>query len=94
MNSLALFRFPLKVGHVPKRLAGVAIVGGLGIGLSGGIGEPGLLGSGDSSSGSLVLSGASSNSSSKGSVFFSSSGSSFNFPCATKGLIQTWKLGH
>ena len=31
MNSLAFFRLPLKVGHVPKRLVGVgadAIVGG------------------------------------------------------------------
>ena len=59
MNSLAFFRLPLKVGHVPKRLAGVgadAIVGGSGIGLSGGIGDPGSdsLDSGlfDSSSGS------------------------------------------
>ena len=42
MNSLAFFRLPLKVGHVPKRLVGVdAIVGGSGIGLSGGIGDPG-----------------------------------------------------
>jgi hypothetical protein len=34
MNSLALFCFPLKEGHVPKRLVGVgaAIVGGSGIG--------------------------------------------------------------
>ena len=77
MNSLAFFRLPLKVGHVPKRLVGVgvdAIVGGLGIGLSGGIGDPGsgslgsFSGSGsfDSSSGS----GASSNSASKGSTSF------------------------
>ena len=44
MNSLAFFRLPLKVGHVPKSLVGVgadAIVGGSGIGLSGGIGDPG-----------------------------------------------------
>ena len=44
MNSLAFFRLPLKVGHVPKRLVGVgvdAIVGGSGIGLSGGISDPG-----------------------------------------------------
>ena len=81
MNSLVFFRLPLKVGHVPKRLVGVgadAIVGGLGIGLSGGIGDPGgslgsFSGSGsfDSSSGS----GASSNSASKGSTsFFGGSG--------------------
>ena len=82
MNSLAFFHLPLKVGHVPKRLIGVgadAIVGGSGIGLSGGIGDPGsdsldsLFGSGsfDSSSGS----GASSNSASKGSTsFFGGSG--------------------
>jgi hypothetical protein len=52
MNSLALFRFPLKEGHVPKRLVGVdvAIVGGSGIGPPGGIGDPGLLGSVGSSS--------------------------------------------
>ena len=82
MNSLAFFHLPLKVGHVPKRLVGVgadAIVGGLGIGLSGGIGDPGsgslgsFSGSGlfDSSSGS----GASSNLASKGSTsFFGGSG--------------------
>ena len=82
MNSLAFFRLPLKVGHVPKRLVGVGadtIVGGLGIGLSSGIGDPGsgslgsFSGSGsfDSSSGS----GASSNSASKGSTsFFGGSG--------------------
>ena len=84
MNSLAFFHLPLKVGHVPKRLVGVgadAIVGGSGIGLSGGIGDPGsgslgsFSGSGsfDSSSGSG--SGASSNSASKGSTsFFGGSG--------------------
>ena len=84
MNSLAFFRLPLKVGHVPKRLVGVgadAIVGGSGIGLSGGIGDPGsgslgsFSGSGsfDSSSGSG--SGVSSNSASKGSTsFFGGSG--------------------
>ena len=82
MNSLAFFRLPLKVGHIPKRLVGVgagAIVSGLGIGLSGGIGDPGsgslssffASGSFDSSSGS----GASSNSASKGSTsFFGGSG--------------------
>src|SRR5580692_3111489 len=82
MNSLAFFHLPLKVGHVPKRLVGVgadAIVGGSGIGLSGGISDPGsgslgsFSGSGsfDSSSGS----GASSNSASKGSTsFFGGSG--------------------
>ena len=82
MNSLAFFRLPLKVGHVPRRLIGVgadAIVGGSGIGLSGGIGDPGsgslgsFSGSGsfDYSSGS----GASSNSASKGSTsFFGGSG--------------------
>ena len=77
MNSLAFFCLPLKVGHVPKRLVGVgvdAIVGGSGIGLSGGISDPGsgslgsFSGSGsfDSSSGS----GVSSNSASKGSTSF------------------------
>ena len=82
MNSLVFFHLPLKVGHVPKRLVGVsadAIVGGSGIGLSGGIGDPGsgslgsFSGSGsfDSSSGS----GVSSNSVSKGSTsFFGGSG--------------------
>ena len=84
MNSLAFFHFPLKVGHVPKSLVGVgadAIVGGSGIGLSGGISDPwsGSLGSlsgfglFDSSSGSG--SGASSNLASKGSTsFFGGSG--------------------
>ena len=92
MNSLAFFCLPLKVGHVPKRLVGVgadAIVGGSGIGLSGGISDPGsgslgsFSGSGsfDSSSGS----GASSNSALKGSTsFFGSSGGpgsgSLDFP--------------
>ena len=94
MNSLAFFRLPLKVGHVPKRLVGVgadAIVGGSGIGLSGGIGDPGSgsLGSFDSSSGSGSGSGASSNSASKGSTsFFGSSGGpgsdSLDFPSAMR----------
>jgi hypothetical protein len=95
MNSLALFRFPLKEGHVPKRLVGVsvAIVGGSGIGPPGGIGDPGLLGSGGSlrsSSGLSDFSGssASSNSSSKGSGFLCGSdgpgSNSFDFPCAIK----------
>ena len=106
MNSLAFFRLPLKVGHVPKRLVGVgadAIVGGSGIGLSGGIGDPGSgsLGSFDSSSGS----GASSNSVSKGSTsFFGGSGGpgsgSLDFSCVmrdnpVKGLntdLETWLL--
>ena len=93
MNSLAFFHLPLKVGHVPKRLVGVgadAIIGGSGIGLSGGIGDPGS-GSLDSSSGSGSFdssssgSGASSNSASKGSTsFFGSSGGpgsgSLDFP--------------
>ena len=81
MNSLAFFRLPLKVGHVPKRLVGVgadAIVGGSGIGLSGGIGDPGSgsLGSfsGSGSFNSSSGSGASSNLASKGSTsFFGSS---------------------
>jgi hypothetical protein len=104
MNSLALFHFPLKVGHVPKRLAGVAIVGGsTSIGESGGVGRSGSFNSFGSS---LDFSKASSNSSSKGSVFLScssgscGSGSSHNFPCATKdssakGLntdSETWSL--
>ena len=96
MNSLAFFHLPLKVGHVPKRLVGVgadAIVGGSGIGLSGGIGDPGssslgsFSGSGlfDSSSGS----GASSNLASKGSTsFFGGSGGpgsgSLDFPSAIR----------
>ena len=93
MNSLAFFHLPLKVGHVPKRLVGVgadAIIGGSGIGLSGGIGDPGS-GSLDSSSGSGSFdssssgSGASSNSASKGSTsFFGGSGGpgsgSLDFP--------------
>ena len=73
MNSLAFFRLPLKVGHVPRRLVSVgadAIVGGLGIALSGGIGDPGS-GSLGSFSGSSLFdsssgSGASSNLASKG----------------------------
>ena len=73
MNSLAFFRLPLKVGHVPRRLVGVgadASVGGSGIGLSGGIGDPG-----SGSLGSFSGSGASSNSVSKGSTsFFGGSG--------------------
>jgi hypothetical protein len=95
MNSLALFRFPLKEGHVHKRLVGVdvAIVGGLGIGPPGGIGDPGLLGSVGSlrsSSGSSDFSdfSASSNSSSNGSDFLYGSddpgSDSFDFPCAIK----------
>jgi hypothetical protein len=98
MNSLALFRFPLKEGHVPKRLVGVdvAIVGGSGIGPPGGIGDPGLLGS----VGSL----RSSNSSSNGSDFLYGSddlgSDSFDFPCVikdnpVKGLntdSETWSL--
>jgi hypothetical protein len=95
MNSLALFRFPLKEGHVPKRLVGVnvAIVGGSGIGPPGGIGDPGLLGSVGSlrsSSGSSDFSGssASSNSLSNGSDFLYGSddlgSDSFDFPCAIK----------
>ena len=93
MNSLAFFHLPLKVGHVPKRLVGVgadAIIGGSGIGLSGGISDPGS-GSLDSSSGSGSFdssssgSGASSNSASKGSTsFFGASGGpgsgSLDFP--------------
>jgi hypothetical protein len=107
MNSLALFRFPLKEGHVPKRLVGVdvAIVGGSGIGPPGGIGDPGLLGSVGSlrsSSGLSDFSGssASSNSSSNGSDFLCGSDDSFDFPCAikdnpVKGLntdSETWSL--
>ena len=104
MTSLALFRFPLKVGHDPKRLFGVAIVGGSVIGESGGIGDPGSSGESGTSSG---LSSASLNSSSKGSELLSCSGcssirsnSSRNFPCATKdssvkGLntdLEIWSL--
>ena len=50
MNSLAVFHFPLKEGHDPKRLVGagaVAIVGGPSGGLGSGVGSGGLgLGSG------------------------------------------------
>jgi hypothetical protein len=68
MNSLVLFRFPLKVGHVPKRLAGVAIVGGsISMGESGGVGGSGSF---DSFGSSLDFSNVSSNSLLKGSVFF------------------------
>jgi hypothetical protein len=97
MNSLALFRFPLKEGHVPKRLVGVdvAIVGGSGIhvGPPGGISDPGLLGSVGSlrsSSGLSDLSGSSvsSNSSLNGSDLLCGSdglgSDSFDFPCAIK----------
>jgi hypothetical protein len=95
MNSLVLFHFPLKEGHVPKRLVGVgvAIVGGSGIGPPGGIGDPGLLGSDGSlrsSSGLSDFSGssASSNSSSKGPGFLCGSdgpgSNSFDFPCVIK----------
>ena len=94
MNSLAFFCLPLKVGHVPKRLVTVgadAIVGGSGIGLSGGIGDPGsgslgsFSGSGSFNSSSGSGSGASSNSALKGSTsFFGSSGGpgsgSLDFP--------------
>ena len=97
MNSLAFFRLPLKVGHVPKRLVGVgadAIVGGSGIGLSGGIGDPGS-GSLGSSSGSGSFdssssgSGVSLNSASKGSTsFFGGSGGpgsgSLDFPSSIR----------
>jgi hypothetical protein len=107
MNSLVLFRFPLKEGHVPRKLVGVgvAIVGGSGIGPPGGIGDPGLLGSDGSlrsSSGSSDFSGssASSNSSSKGSGLDGPGSNSFDFPCAikdnpAKGLntdSETWSL--
>ena len=111
MNSLAFFHLPLKEGHVPKRLVGVsadAIVGWSGIGLSGGIGNPGS-GSLDSFSGSGLFdsssgSGASSNLASKGSTsFLGGSGGpgsgSLDFLLQwgiilLKGLIQTQKLGH
>ena len=97
MNSLAFFHLPLKVGHVPKRLVGVGadtIVGGLGIGLSGGIGDPGsgslgsFSGSGSFNSSSSG-SGASSNLALKGSTsFFGSSGGpgsgSLDFPSAVR----------
>ena len=69
MNSLAVFRFPLKEGHDPKRFVGcdaVAIVGGPDGGLGGGVG--GISGSGSSgrstSTGSPLFSGS----------FFSSKG--------------------
>ena len=64
MNSLAVFRFPLKDGHDPKRFVGcdaVAIVGGPDGGLGGGSGSSG----GSTSIGSPLFSGS----------FFSSKGS-------------------
>ena len=67
MNSLAVFRFPLKEGHDPKRFVGcdaVAIVGGPGGGLGGGVGGLGSSG-GSMSIGSPLFSGS----------FFSSKGS-------------------
>ena len=63
MNSLAVFRFPLKEGHDPKRFVGcdaVAIVGGPGGGVGGGgsgLGS-GVLG-GSTSIGSPLFSGSS-----------------------------------
>ena len=102
MNSLAFFRLPLKVGHVPRRLVGVgadAIVGGLGIAISGGIGGPGSgsLGSfsGSGSFNSSSGSSASSNSASKGSTsFFGSSGGpgsgSLDFSCAMRDNPVKW----
>ena len=96
MNSLVFFCLPLKVGHVPKRLVSVsadAIVGGSGIGLSGGISDPasGSLGS-FSGSGSFNSSssgsGASSNSASKGSTsFFGSLGGPGS--CSLDFLLQS-----
>ena len=53
MNSLAVFCFPLKEGHDPKRFVGwdaVAIVGGPGGGLGGGVGGNGSGSSGGSMS--------------------------------------------
>ena len=96
MNSLAFFRLPLKAGHVPKRLVGAgadAIVGGSGIGLSGGIGDPGSDSlSSSSGSGSFSSSsgfGVSLNSVSKGSTsFFGGSGGlgsgSLDFSCVMR----------
>ena len=62
MNSLAVFRFPLKVGHDPKRFVGcdaVAIVGGPEGGLGGGGSglRSGVLG-GSTSIGSPLFSGS------------------------------------
>ena len=70
MNSLAVFCFPLKEGHDPKRFVGcdaVAIVGGPEGGLGGGVGGIGGSGSsgGSTSIGSPLFSGS----------FFSSKGS-------------------
>ena len=67
MTSLAVFCFPLKEGHDPKRFVGwdaVAIVGGPGGGLGGGVGGSGSgLGSGvlggSTSIGSPLFSGSS-----------------------------------
>ena len=69
MNSLAVFHFPLKEGHDPKRLVGasVAIVGGPSGGLGSGVGGGGSgLGSGVLGESTLI-----------GSPLFS--GSSFSF---------------
>ena len=98
MNSLVFFCLPLKEGHVPKRLVGVgadAIVCGSGIGLSGGISDPGsgslgsFSGSGLFNSSSGSGSGASPNSVSKGTTsFLGGSGGpgsgSLDFPSAMR----------
>ena len=64
MNSLAVFHFPLKEGHDPKRFVGcdaVAIVGGPDGGLGGGVDGIGGSGSsgGSTSIGSPLFSGSS-----------------------------------
>ena len=62
MNSLAVFRFPLKVGHDPKRFVGcdaVAIVGGPGGGVGGGSGLGSGVSGGSMSIGSPLFSGSS-----------------------------------
>ena len=68
MNSLAVFRFPLKEGHDPKRFVGcdaVAIVGGPEGGLGSGVGGVGGSSGRSTSIGSPLFSGS----------FFSSKGS-------------------
>ena len=94
MNSLAVFHFPLKEGHDPKRLVGcgaVAIVGGPEGGLGGGVGGGGSgLGSGvlggSTSIGSPLFSGNSF--SPKGSSVLGDLGLStfMDSPCPDKGI--------
>ena len=96
MNSLAVFRFPLKEGHDPKRFMGagvVAIVGGPEGGLGGGVGGSGsgLLGKSGSLGGSMSIGSplfSGSSLSLKGSSELGDLGGSMfiDSPCPDKGL--------